>query len=271
MLTIAWQMKRNLSFFTGKKLQRHGAKGKKYFALYDNFNFFSAKHHNEPIICYGSDNFVPADKIAFSLPVNIFIKRSVTPENLLTNLIYANLKLKKQLEEYEALQKRVSKLLAELKVPFLESDTNFTEKSDKESSIYKERQNLGQKHQEIIRKLNSSATLHGNENLSAIGSTKSLAFLHSKQKTSKGSEPLYVFTHFKTETKAVDPVIMYEYNYGKRIKTSFDEDTSLPWIFNSLLNVVKYILSHKIEVFLLLFLTIMFIIVLLSMLRRRFK
>ena len=104
------------------------------------------------------------------------------PENLLTNLIYANLKLKKQLEEYEALQKRVSKLLNEL--------------SDKKSSIYTERQNLKQKHQEIIRKLNSLATLQGNENLSAIGSTESLAFLHSKQKTSKRSEPLDIFTHY---------------------------------------------------------------------------
>jgi hypothetical protein len=255
-------------FFHREKASAPWGKGEKHFALYDNFNFFSAKHHNEPIICYGSDNFVPADKIAFNLPVNIFIKRSVTPENLLTNLIYANLKLKKQLEEYEALQKRVSKLLAELKVPFLESDIIFPQKSDKKSSIYKERQSLEQKHQEITRKLKSLATLHGNENLSAIGSNESLAFLHSKQKPSKGSEPLDVFTHFKTETKTLDPAIMHEYNYGKRIKTSFDEDTSLPWIFNSLLNVVKYILSHKIEVFLLLFLTIMFIIALLSMLRR---
>jgi len=274
-------------FFHREKASAPWSQGEKYFALYDNFNFFSAKHHNKPIICYGSDNFVPADKIAFNLPVNIFIKRSVTPENLLTNLTYANLKLKKQLEEYEALQKRVSKLLAELKVSFLESDKerqNLGQKhqeiirklkssatlhgSDKESSIYKERQNLEQKHQEIIRKLKSLATLHGNENLSAIGSGESLAFLLIKQKTSKGSEPLDVFTHFKTETKTLDPVIMHKYNYGKRIKTSFDEDTSLPWIFNSLLNVVKYILSHKIEVFLLLFLTIMFIIILLSMLRR---
>ena len=110
-------------FFHREKASAPWNQGKKYFALYDNFNFFSAKHHNGPIICYGSDNFVPADKIAFNLPINIFIKRSVTPENLLANLIYANLKLKKQLEEYEALQKRVSKLLAELKVPFLESDT----------------------------------------------------------------------------------------------------------------------------------------------------
>jgi len=258
-------------FFHREKASAPWGKGEKYFALYDNFNFFSAKHLNEPIICYGSDNFVPADKIAFNLPVNIYIKRSVTPENLLTNLIYANLKLKKQLEKYEALQKRVSKLLAELKVPFLESNTTPPESSDKENSIYNERQKLEQKHQEIIRKLNSLATLHGNENLSAVGSTKSPAFLLSKQKPSKGSEPLDIFTHFKTETKTVDPVIMHGYNYGKRIKTSFDEDTSLPWIFNSLLNVVKYILSHKIEVFLLLFLTIMFIIVLLSVLRRRFK
>jgi|LGVE01.1.fsa_nt_gb hypothetical protein len=258
-------------FFHRKKASAPWNQGEKYFALYDNFNFFSAKHLNEPIICYGSDNFVPADKIAFNLPINIFIKRSVTPENLLTNLIYANLKLKKQLEEYEALQKRVSKLLAELKVPFLESDIVFSQESDKKSSIYTERQSLEQKHQEIIRKLNSLATLHGNENLSAVGSTKFPAFLLNKQKPSKGSEPLDIFTHFKTETKTVDPVIMHGYNYGKRIKTSFDEDNSLPWIFNSLLNVVKYILSYKIEVLLLLFLTIIFIIVLLSVLRRRFK
>lgn len=256
-------------FFHREKASAPWGKGEKYFALYDNFSFFSAKHNNKPIICYGSDNFVPADKITFNLPVNISIKRSATPENLLTNLIYANLKLKKQVEEYEALQKRVSKLLNELKVPFLESDIIFPQKSDKKTSIYKEKQSLEQKHQEIIRKINSSATLHGNENLSAIGSTKSLAFLLSKQKTSNRSEPLNVFTHFKTETKTVNPVIMHEYNYGKRIKTSFDEDTSLPWIFNSLLNVVSYIMLHKIEALLLFFLTILFIIILLSVLRRR--
>lgn len=255
-------------FFHREKASAPWGQGEKYFVLYDNFNFFSAKHHNEPILCYGSDNFVPADKIAFNLPVNIYIKRSVTPENLLANIIYTNLKLKRQIEEYEELQKRANKLLGELKVPFLESDTTPPESSDKENSIYNEKKELEQKYQEIVSKLKSSATLHGNENISAINTTKSLAFLFSKQKTSNGSEPLDVFTHFKTETKTVDPLIRHEYNYGKRIKTSFDEDTSLPWIFNSLLNVVKYILSHTIEVLLLLFLTIVFIIVLLSVLRR---
>ncbi|MDL1967360.1 MAG: hypothetical protein LWW97_02130 [Deltaproteobacteria bacterium] len=256
-------------FFHREKASATWGKGEKYFALYDNFSFFFAKHHNEPIICYDSDNFVPADKIAFNLPVNITIKRSITPENLLTNLIYANLKLKKQVEEYEALQKRANELLKKLKIPFLESDKIFQQESDKKSSIYKEMQNLKQKHREIIRKLKSSAALHGNENLSAIGSTKFPAFLHSKQKTSKGSEPLDSFAHFKAETMTVDPAIMNEYNYGNRIKTSFDEDTSLPWIFKRLLNAVQYVVSHKIEVLLLLFSTIMFITILLSILRRR--
>ena len=100
-----------------------------------------------------------------------------------------------------------SKLLNELKVLFLESD--------KENSIYKKRQSLEQKHQEVIRKLKSSAALHGNENLSAISSTKSLAFLLSKQKTSEGSGPLVFVTHFKTENKAVavDPAILKRFYY----------------------------------------------------------
>ena len=247
-------------FFNREKSQAIWNKDEKHFVVYDNFNHFSAKQNNKPIICSGSNDFVPADIINFNIPVNISIKRSITPDNLLANLIYANLKLKKQLEEYEKLQKRANKLLAELRVPFL----------DKENSVYNEKQNLEQKYQEVIRKLKSSAKLYGNENLPVINSTKSMAFLLSKQKMSGSSEPVELFDHFNKRTKAgsVDSVIMHEYNYDKRLRTSFDEDTSLPWIFRILLNVVSYIMLHKIEA-LLLFSVTMLIIVLFSMLRRR--
>ncbi|MBU4099913.1 MAG: hypothetical protein KKH20_00870 [Proteobacteria bacterium] len=247
-------------FFHREKSRATWNKDEKHFVVYDNFNHFSAKKNNKPIICSGSNDFVPADIINFNIPVDISIKRSITPDNLLANLIYTNLKLKKLLEEYEELQKRAKKLLAELKVPFL----------DKENSVYNEKQNLEQKYQGVIRELNSSAQLYGDANLPVINSTKFLPFLLSKQKMSGSSEPLELFAYFNEEAKAgpVDPVITPEYNYGKRLRTSFDEDTSLPWIFRILLNVVSYIMLHKIEA-LLLFSVLMVIIILLSVLRHR--
>ncbi|MCJ7615235.1 MAG: hypothetical protein MUO43_01720, partial [Desulfobacterales bacterium] len=72
--------------------------------------------------------------------------------------------------------------------------------------------------------------------------------------------PLELFDYFNKEAP--------EYNYGKKLRTSFDEDTSLPWIFNILLKFLKYISSHKIEA-LALFSTLMLIIILQSVLRRR--
>ncbi|WP_207681553.1 hypothetical protein [Desulfonema magnum] len=89
-------------------------KEKNTFVLYDNFNHVLPKQRQETIIFPYSDKFVPADLIEFNLPVYAVFHHSETFENPVTKLLYANLKLKKLLEEYSDLQRRVNALLSDL-------------------------------------------------------------------------------------------------------------------------------------------------------------
>ncbi len=88
--------------------------GEHAFVLYDNFKHVLPKQRQETIIFPCSDNFVPADLIEFNLPVYAVFRHPETFEDPVTKLLYANLKLKKLLEEYSDLQTRVRELLSYL-------------------------------------------------------------------------------------------------------------------------------------------------------------
>lgn len=136
----------------------HGTwgKGERAFALYDNFNCFSAKHHQGPAIYPSSDKFVPADVFVCNIPLRIAIRQTMTVEDSLADLVYRNLKLKKLLEEQEAQKERALEVLAGLRVPFVDFRMTFLEQSNRESSIHKLRDRLVREQQDSLKRANSS-------------------------------------------------------------------------------------------------------------------
>lgn len=83
------------------------------FTIQDHFNLFARQDGTSPILLPYSDSFVPADIINSNLPIySIFGHPRNIEEDLIANLLYANLKIKKILEEYAKVQERAQKLLS---------------------------------------------------------------------------------------------------------------------------------------------------------------
>ena len=80
--------------------------------LQDNSNLFTRQDDNSPFLLPYSDYFVPADIINTNLPIFGIFSQPVKPAgDPIANLIYANLKLKKLLEDYTKLQEKAKELL----------------------------------------------------------------------------------------------------------------------------------------------------------------
>jgi hypothetical protein len=80
--------------------------------LQDNFNLFTRQDDNSPFLLPYSDYFVPADIINTNLPIfGIFSQPTKPTGDPIVSLIYANLKLKKLLEDYTELQEKAKELL----------------------------------------------------------------------------------------------------------------------------------------------------------------
>ncbi len=83
------------------------------FTVQDNFNPFTRNDGITPILLPHSDYFIAADMIDVNMPIfNIFSHPAMPNQDPLANLLYANLQLKKILEEYNEIQERAKELLA---------------------------------------------------------------------------------------------------------------------------------------------------------------
>jgi len=238
-------------------------KGERAFAVYDNFNHFSTKHHRGPLVCPTSDHFIPADRIAGNIPLRIAIRQPMTVENTLSNLLYANLKLKKLVEEYEALQKESRELLTDLTIPFVDFGFAKPEQIDKTGSIYSKKEQLAQDSRIVSRFLEVSTATTENAVQSGTTGTRPLAGLLDEQKNREASsrdlseslqseslqsgpkDLALLLDASQTGLESQDPLSDITQRQSARILD--DEEVSLPWIFRFLLNIVQYLFSHKIE------------------------
>lgn len=144
----------------GEREKAPPSKNKGLFTVQDNFNLFTRKDGTSPILLPYSDYFVPADIIDINLPIyGIFSHPAQPAKDPLANLLYANLRMKKLLEEYTAIQTNARELLgynlsepSDLHVPSVglaakkEKSTNLsTSTREQLQSLYQELQNFNRK------------------------------------------------------------------------------------------------------------------------------
>lgn len=81
------------------------------FAIQDNLNLFAEKTTSPPILLPASDNFVPADIIESNMPIFSLFRNPLTAsQDPFANFLYANLRIKKLLDEYAKIQERAKVL-----------------------------------------------------------------------------------------------------------------------------------------------------------------
>ncbi len=97
----------------GEREQAPPSSRKGIFTVQDNFNLFTLQDEGRPILLSASDYFIAADVINANLPVfGIFSHPVKMTGDPIASLIYANLKLKKLIDDYKILQKKAQKLLS---------------------------------------------------------------------------------------------------------------------------------------------------------------
>ncbi len=253
--------------FIQERRHEHWGEGERTFALYDNEGAQALASPDAPMIFPRSDRFVPADIIPVNLPLHIALQHSIQIDNTLANLLYANLKLKRLIEEYEALQKNAEALLSDISTPVLDADF-FAKDFQRFGSLHKTRQELTWSHLTVVRKLRSgSAADVPQKEKTTFAHVESLTALVARSKTTAELFPEKNFNPHM-DVAVSDGTAFRNGDEGNRIQTSRSVDTSLPWIFEVALKTIGYLAAHKIEV-LVSAAIFMFVIMMLASIRRR--
>jgi hypothetical protein len=261
-------------------------KGEMFFTIQDNFELFTDKIEPGPMLLPHSDYFVPADIIDINLPLfGIFSHPAKSAEDPIANLLYANLKIKKILDEYNEIQERAQKLLQDdsgnlsigkMQVNANEENSGNLAKDDKEKklSIYKEL------HQKLISLSTANlsdapdpvATPDGAPEIQTAQAPVSVfSFLHLQKQTEGPLKTAKLTSYNSTESGKIatseNPAqTTSKYSQQQAQETSqqnqhskYSGETSLPWLLDLPFKIFSYFLAHKIQALFILFFGLMII------------
>lgn len=243
----------HVSSFQLERISKFSPKRSGVLAVSDNYSYVLEKHGQRPVIHRSSDRFAAMDLIEINLPVSIAFYRPGSLDNNLSDIFYADLKLKKLQEEYKRLQERARKLLAELGVSpaGLVSDPGGTQHQDqplKRPPIFAAKNKLMREHANITKAIGSTSSLHLDSRKALVVASAGLASI--LKQSSKGIEP-----DFDTQIGNGHMTRGYSIRFSHE-ETYFDK------LIGKLFETAAYILSHKLEaLFLLLSLLILLKIV----------
>jgi len=235
------------------------------FALYDNFGHFSARQAPGSLLCPFADEFIPIDEIRWNHPLRISIRRPLSLENSLANMLYANLKLKKLVEEYVALQNRARLIMEAVGEGRRGTRSARNGLSGIENfSVHHRVERLNLETQIMQRNVQSGGGAI--QDAITLSNVESLRSLMARQNRSQ-SAPLALFlTQQGEEVRERGGVSGEPANAmgPESLQGGPVEKTPLPWIFQEFLDLLKYFLTHKIEGLLYLSLIFIFLVFLLS-------
>lgn len=104
----------NLSSFQFERIRGFSPGSPGVLAVSDNYSCMPKKQSQKPLVYRNYDRFVAMDLLEINLPINVALYRPGSLDNSLSDIFYADLKLKKLQDEYGKLQGRARELLAEL-------------------------------------------------------------------------------------------------------------------------------------------------------------
>jgi hypothetical protein len=266
--------------------------GEKFFALYDNFKQISEKHPGDPLIFPHTNTIVPADLIPCDMPLYAFLRRGEISGDPISEMLYANLKLKKLIEEYISLREKSRELLEGLEVssvsadiPIIELFKNIRLKSthdiEKTVSIYSRLKRLSRETGDTAAHHAQLLAVSDKEKNAAV--LAKLGSLVSSQRFQPASEWMR-HEYLSDETDWKDGASDVSLTGKQDIKTSrsgeprekgnatytYDQNSLLLRILDIPGNVLKYVASNKIKSAVFLVGSIFIIYILALLIRSRF-
>ena len=240
-------------FFLQERYRGPSHEGEKWaITFYDNLNGLSGRESQAVVVDQASDQFVSFHKISFNFPLHITVYRQKSIDVTITDLVYANLKLKKVFDEYVASQQRVLEVLEGLSVPFLDYQFSFLEQRESGLFTYTGNEALSRTSRNVMRKgafSGGMGSLSLNSPGRRLGITDDDFFNNS-------SRPIGEFERFTNRSRPRSQGLGRS-GRSSESKTSSPEEervpldgqgsSSLPWILRAPLSSWKYIMENKVE------------------------
>ena len=150
------------SFFQRERFSDLSHQGEEWtITFYDNLNRLSRRENQAVVVGQACDEFASFHKISFDFPLHISVYRQKTVEVSITDLVYANLMLKKVFDEYAASQRRALEVLEGLAVPFLDYHYSFLKKEESRLFTYRGDEALSRDSRNIARNEGLSGGMGG--------------------------------------------------------------------------------------------------------------
>lgn len=233
----------NIVSFQHERINESWSHETKAFAVSDNYCYPLEKYGHGPTVHFSSNKFVAMDLLEINLPVKVAVYRPASLDNNLSDVFYADLKLKKLREEYKALQERARRLLAGLEVSpvGLSSFAGIPHgpRPSGQPSMFAEKKQLMREHSNLTKQSGSNSSLHTDLRKALETTVRPLSSsLKRLSKTiKKDSDNTGAAEHLTRQ-------------YSIRL---FHEETFFDRLVGKLFKVATYILSHKLEALFLLF------------------
>lgn len=243
------------SYFQIEKYHVKCSVGKQVLVLYDNLGISSIRTMLKPIIGGPSNNFVPTEILSTNIPIHVAIRYSITPENSLSNLLYADLRLTRIYAEYASLQQRANEILAGLSVPFIERSVFFAYSQNARQSIHRRREALQGGY-----RLAAANFTSDNSDILSLPSADSMTPLVKPQQSgewvalrdasgfrkleSRGEGNVSSPPSVEENTEQVRP----ENAQRRSESTTSGENTKIPWIVRLFIAIQNYMFSNPRDV-----------------------
>lgn len=226
--------------------------------LYDNYGNYESSFDKIPILKYKSNKLNAVDEIKINSTIRLFVKRSGPSEESLSDLIYANLKLKKLLDDYRLLQSEQERFRSQIRsISWFDFDLGNRSGKARQKSIGKRYQQIQNDYNQIINKIESRSSstyrfdTYSKENLAKSLNqllkqsrvTKSQATVRQKRSIlvhDKNGQNLY--TDNEQTHNAPPNQLMRE-----KVVSLNDGNDQMPRLFNMLIIGIQYMMSHKVE------------------------
>lgn len=226
--------------------------------FYDNLHRLPGRDRDQRWVYPYSRFFVPMDQISGNVSLHLVNRRPVTPEFSLARLIYADMKLKKLLDEYRRLQKRSIELLSRPLTPANQPAPPPPVESGADSSVFMEKKRIVEDYEIIVNAL-AHGSVHGGENdvghadvqnftpggwLKEADREERRAKFIEQQRSLQRGRPVYEeqFAAGDASDPKTTSLTLNKVPIGRALG---GEESSLPWVLRLPLKFYAYLTNHK--------------------------
>lgn len=252
-------------FFVKERSHSIWSQGERRFVIYDNYSYSVESGKTLPLLVPLTNEFVPADIIIANIPLTDLFRENLGVEDYVSNLLYANLRLKKMLEEYAHVQKTAYELIhgIEQSGPSeYENAINFgipqpgqvlpNLSSSESDKVYKQILKLKKwqvkthKDKDTARRAYSVVIESNKQVTNYIGTTGTVLESYTYGQSYGQQATSYYSTNDSVSQK----------NKPSGSGGSYGYDAQLPWLISFPMKIIDYLLRNKIEAIFYFFITL---------------